>query len=55
MTNERLHGLAFLFIHKEIDLTVREIIDSFSQKSRRIQLKQHLPELSMQWQQIKIS
>ena len=39
MTNETLHGLALLFIHKEIDLTVSEIIDSFAQKSSGIQLK----------------
>ena len=44
--------LALLFVHK--DLTVSEIIDLFAQKSR-IQLKQHLSQLSMQWQQIIIS
>ena len=44
--------LALLFVHK--DLTVSEIIDLFAQKSR-VQLKQHLSELPMQWQQIIIS
>ena len=31
--------LALLFIHREIDLDVSEIIDLFAQKNRRIQLK----------------
>ena len=39
MTNERLNGLALLFIQREIDLTVSEIIDSYARKGRRIQLK----------------
>ena len=39
VTNGRLNGLALLFIHREIDLTVSEIIDTFALKSRRIQLK----------------
>ena len=39
MTNARLNGLALLFIHREIDLDVSEIIDLFAQKNRRIQLK----------------
>ena len=43
MANGRLNGLALLLTHREIDLTVSEIIDSFAQKSRRIQLKQYLP------------
>ena len=43
MTNGRLNGLALLLTHREIDLTVSKIIDSFAQKSRRIQLKQYLP------------
>ena len=34
MTNARLNGLALLFIHREIDLDVSEIIDLFAQKSR---------------------
>ena len=46
------YELALLFLHR--DLTVSEIIDSFPKKNR-IQLKQHLPQLSMQWQQIIIS
>ena len=46
------YELALLFLHR--DLTVSEIIDSFAKKNR-IQLKQHLPQLSMQWQQIIIS
>ena len=55
MANVTLNGLAFLFIHREIDLTVSEIIDSFVRKSRSILLKLHLPQLSMQQQQIVIS
>ena len=39
MTNSRLNGLALLFIHREVDLDVSEIIDLFVQKNRRIQLK----------------
>ena len=39
MTNRKLNWLALLFIHREIDLTVSEITDSFAMKSRRIQLK----------------
>ena len=39
MTNARLNGLALLFIHREIDLDVSEIIDLFAQKNRKIQLK----------------
>ena len=39
MENGKLNGLALLFIHREIDLTASEIIDSFAQKSRRIQFK----------------
>ena len=35
MTNARLNGLALLFIHREIDLDVSEIIDLFAQKIRR--------------------
>ena len=37
--NVILNGLALLFINREIDLTMSEIIDSFAQKNRRIQLK----------------
>ena len=39
MTNARLNVLALLFIHREIDLDVSEIIDLFLQKSSRMQLK----------------
>ena len=35
MTYARLNGLALLFIHREIDLDVSEIIDLFAQKIRR--------------------
>ena len=37
--NARLNGVALLFIHREIDLDVSEIIDLFAQKNRRVQLK----------------
>ena len=33
MTNATLNGLALLFIHREIDLSVSEIIDLFAQKT----------------------
>ena len=39
MTNARLNVVALLFIHREIDLDVSEIIDLFAQKNRKIQLK----------------
>ena len=39
MTNARLNVLALLFIHREIDLDVSEIIDLFLQKSSRTQVK----------------
>ena len=39
MKNARLDGLALLFIHREVDLDVSEIIGLFGQKYRRIQLK----------------
>ena len=39
MANAMLNGLALLFIHREIDLDVSEIIDLSMQKNIRIQLK----------------
>ena len=39
MANAMLNGLALLFIHREIDLDVSEIIDLSMQKIIRIQLK----------------
>ena len=39
IANARLNGVALLFIHREIDLDVSEIIDLFAQKNRRVQLK----------------
>ena len=40
MKNARLNELALLFIHREIDVDVSEIINLFAQKNRRIQVKQ---------------
>ena len=38
MTNARLNGLALLFIHRETDLDVSDIINLFGQKNRRTEI-----------------
>ena len=38
MTNARLNGLALLFIHRETDFDVSDIINLFGQKNRRIEI-----------------
>ena len=39
MTNGRLNGLVLLFIHREIDLTVSEIIGSFRISAQKLSAK----------------
>lgn len=39
MTNDRLNGLALLYIHREIDLPIETVLDRFAETSRRINLK----------------
>lgn len=39
MTNDRLNGLSALYIHREIDLEIDEIIDKFAESNRKLKFK----------------
>ena len=36
MGDDRLNGLAMLYIHRDIPITVEEVLDRFAKKSRRL-------------------